>query len=180
MNEFKKVLSRTREYLDYLETHYDNVQKAWKELEKKFNGKGYCYNFIYDNHLTAVIDIMIQEHDMSKLSSEEFVQFRKMFYPVGIELRENEERRAMFRFKNAWEHHIKENPHHWENWTSKEFYHPYEATCHCVCMMCDWIAMGYVFEDNALEYYKKNRGIEIKLPEWADALVIEVLTEFYK
>jgi len=34
-NEMLERIKKTREYLDYIEEHYMNVQKAWKELQQK-------------------------------------------------------------------------------------------------------------------------------------------------
>ena len=44
MNIFEETLKKTREYLDYVERHYNNVQKAFKEFtrrtcHKNFNKK---------------------------------------------------------------------------------------------------------------------------------------------
>ena len=36
-----ELLAKTREYLDYVERHYNNVQKAWKELNEKCKNNGF-------------------------------------------------------------------------------------------------------------------------------------------
>ena len=36
----QELIQKTREYLDYVERHYNNVQKAWAELNEKCKGKG--------------------------------------------------------------------------------------------------------------------------------------------
>lgn len=170
--KFKETLKKTREYLDYLEEHYDNVQKAWKELQEKLKGKG--FSFIYDDWKFFILDEMIKEHDISKLSAEEFIQYRKNFFPIESEsmLKKPEA------FDEAWKHHWETNSHHFENWTTKEYNNPFESALHCVHMVVDWIAMGYKFKNNARNYYKKEKQ-KINLPLWADKLVNEIFDEFY-
>lgn len=169
---FKQTLAKTREYLDYLEEHYDNVQKAWKEIQVKCDRKG--FDFIYDDYKFHTLDAMIKEHDISKLSLSEFCQYRKKFFPNELESKQKE----VPEFKEAWEHHYNNNPHHWENWANKKYYNPSESTFHCVHMVVDWVAMGYKFKDNAREYYKRNKKTII-LPEWAEGFINEIFDCLY-
>ena len=107
----------------------------------------------------------IEGHDLSKLSEHEFVQYRKAFYPTETE--------DKFDMTEAWNHHKKNNPHHWEHWTQKGFYHPNEWEVHCVHMVVDWTAMGYQFGDTAQEYYEANKD-KIKLPSYAVDFIYEI------
>jgi hypothetical protein len=105
------------------------------------------------------MDMMIREHDISKMSQEEFIPYQRRFFPVlGVSLGND--------FGSAWENHKALNPHHWENWTISPQTFPNEHACHCVCMLVDWMAMGLHFGDTAEEFYTKNAH-KIKLPEWA-------------
>ena len=60
-------------------------------------------------------------------------------------------------FEKALEHHIKENPHHWENWVNKKYNGCDKWEYDCVCMIADWAAMGYKFSDTAQQYYENNK-----------------------
>lgn len=154
-------IRRIRDYCDYIEEHLCNVSKAWAILQRD------CADMhpLYDDHLWSVIDQMILEHDISKMSYEEFIPYQQNFFPVG--------EKDGTRFEAAWEHHALHNPHHWENWTKAEESFPNESACHCVCMVCDWMAMGMKFGDTAESYYAKHSA-RINLPEWADKLVREI------
>lgn len=154
MTKTKDIIQRTREYLDYLERHIDNVQKAWKEVSEKCKDM----SFVWDDFRWFSIQEMVDTHDASKLSEAEFVQYRRFFYPLpeddGVTL------------TPAWDHHKKENPHHWQNWATRSHYHPYAEECHLVCMVLDWMAMAYELGGSAQEYYEKNIA-DIHIPdEW--------------
>ena len=156
-----EYIDKTREYLDYLQDHIINVSRAWIELTDKckdmrFISDDYVYNSLCDE---------ITDHDLSKLSAEEFVQYREAFFPV-----DGKDKKPL---GDAWEHHRANNPHHWENWTAEKYINPYAWEVHCVHMVCDWMAMGYKFEDTAQEYYERNTD-RIKLPGYAVAFIYEI------
>lgn len=79
-------------------------------------------------------------------------------------------------FMNAWEHHKKNNVHHWQNWT-KTIGTIYDDAF-VVMMVIDWVATSYEFGDTAKEYYENNRDT-IKLDKWADDLVQEIFSKIY-
>ena len=156
-----KHTAKIREYCDYIDEHLNNVARAWMIFQvacKDMNG-------IYDDHLFFVIDGLIKEHDVSKLSPEEFIQYQRNFHPVG--------KRDSDGFDSAWEHHQRYNPHHWQNWTKISTASPNELACHCACMVIDWMAMGLKFGDTAEEYYETLKEL-IDLPEWAVKFVGEI------
>ena len=158
-------VTKIREYCDYLEEHLENVAWAWKLLQEKCKDM----KFVWDDFMYATIESMVEEHDLSKFSAEEFMPYCNKFFCVEGEPND----RTEDEFMAAWDHHKEKNKHHWENWADKEFYHPYEAECHCVCMVIDWMAMGKKFGDTAQEYYEKNKG-RIKLPDWAIRFIYEI------
>ena len=53
----KETIQKFRKYLDYIEEHYNNVQKAWKLLQEKCKSM----NFIYDDHLFFTLDAEIKK-----------------------------------------------------------------------------------------------------------------------
>ena len=163
-------IKKIREYCDYLEQHLMNVKGSWHRLQEPCSHM----RFVYDDYVFWSIDRMIKEHDLSKFSSEEFIRYCEEFYPI-----DGSSGGDHAAFKKAWEHHKENNQHHWENWTAKEFYDPYEAEMHCVCMVVDWMAMGLTFGDTAKEYYEKNE-MRIGLPGWAAMLVGEIFKALAK
>ena len=166
----KDKIAKFREYLDYFERHYDNVQKAWALINEKCQGKG--FRFISDDWVWNTIDVSIKSHDESKLSANEFTQYRSRFFPVKGEPINDDE------FLAAWEHHKYHNSHHWQHWTKHYSEHMY-GDIWLVDMLCDWIAMGFEFGDNAKSYYEKNKG-SIYLPEWAIKLMYEIFDCIYE
>jgi len=163
----KKVIEKTRQYLDYIETHYNNVQKAWKIIQKKGDGSG--FDFLYDDFKFFTLDQSIKEHDLSKLSHFEFEPYRKKFYPTEHE-KDNDKGLISQLFEKAWEHHYKWNDHHWENWTKLDT--PFDSLC-VVHNYVDWMAMSMKFGDSPMAYYEKNKG-EIIIPDWAESLMYDI------
>lgn len=166
MNTTLEVIKKTQEYLDYIKEHVTNVNKAWIEVQSKCKDM----RFIWDDFYFISIDSEISYHDLSKLSEYEFVQYRKAFYPV------NEE--TDFNIDQAWEHHKKNNPHHWENWTSIKPYSDADWEVHCVHMVIDWIAMGYKFGNTAKDYYENNKD-KINIPDYAVSFINKIFDRVY-
>lgn len=143
----RDVINKTREYLDYIEEHFNNVILAFDEFAEK---SGYHEDFL------LILKGQILSHDYSKLSEKEFVQYRKTFFPTDDE--EGFANRTYgisakllnaSSFCDAWENHKENNPHHWENWSKKEYCWNVDV-CH---MIIDWMAMSYKFDGNVLDYY---------------------------
>jgi hypothetical protein len=149
-------IKKTREYLNYIEEHVLNVKKAWEEIKLKCKDM----SFMLVDYIYFLIDKEIEYHDISKMSEQEFIQYRKAFYPTESEIKIGE-----YDMSEAWAHHKEHNTHHWENWTNthdKDLI--YWSNVHCVCMICDWMAMGYKFGDTAKTYYEKNKN-KINIPK---------------
>lgn len=157
-----KSTAKIREYCDYIDEHAYNVMEAWKTFQNACKNM----NVVYDDHLWATIDEMIKSHDISKVSSEEFIQYQQKFYPVGES--------DSTGFDSAMAHHFANNPHHPQNWTKIKSYAPNELACHCVCMVCDWMAMSKKFGDTAEKYYESHKDKIPPLPEWAVNFLDEI------
>lgn len=168
-------IRKTREYLDYLEEHYNNVQKAWALLQEKCKDM----RFVYDDWCWGVIDADVKRHDESKLSQEEFVPYRINFFPGVDEIHTKKAKEA---FKLAWDHHKKENNHHWETWVSltnqtgslSSMY----GDVYVALNVIDWVAMGMKMGDTAKEYYEINKAT-IKIPDWAEEMMYEIFKRIY-
>ena len=134
------VIHKTREYLDYVEEHYNNVQKAYS------NVRALCE---YDTNINweKLYDDVVA-HDMSKLSKDEFVQYREAFYPVVGKVASLD--------KDAWEHHKIHNSHHWETIEASKYINDVDRQLDLVHMVIDWTAMSYKFGGSAEQYYRDN------------------------
>jgi hypothetical protein len=157
-----KKIHKTREYLDYLEEHYNNVQESWKLVQEK------CSDMQIMQHRT-IIEQEVLEHDDSKMSKEEFVQYREAFYPINDLEKEKSD------FEQAWIHHKINNNHHWEHWTRKTTAY---ADVFVVLNVIDWIAMGVKNKNTALEYYEYSKD-KIDIPQWAEDLMYEMFDRVY-
>jgi Family of unknown function (DUF5662) len=164
----KAKIQKFRVYLDYVERHYDNVQKAWGIIQDKCSDM----RFVYDDYIFNLIDTNVKNHDLSKLSQEEFTQYRQFFFPTADEEKDRE------LFDLAWMNHLKQNNHHWQTWTSKEFSTPYEAEIYFIENIIDWMAMGFEFGDTAQEYYENNKS-KIHLPDWSIDLMYKIFDRVY-
>ena len=133
-------IDKTREYLNYLEEHLENVRKAFQEVSEACDGM----MWVGDDCSWHTLRQQVVEHDVSKFSVEEFVAYREKFFPVLTT--------SLVRFHTdfdaAWENHKKENNHHHE--TAKNY-------LDIVHMVIDWTAMGYKFGDTAKQYYEANK-----------------------
>ncbi len=165
MNNFKETIKNTRDYLDYVERHYNNVQRAYKELEKALKGKELLFS---DPVLVELLDRKIEIHDLSKLSKEEFVQYRQYFYPTKAEETNKEW------FLAGWDNHCEKNDHHWQNWTKKYTELNHDSIPCILENIVDWMAMGYEFGDTAVAYYDKNKET-INIPEWGRPFMERIL-----
>jgi len=136
--EADNYIQKTREYLDYLEEHIDNVRKAFCELSEV------CRDmyWVSDDYQWHNLRGDIIQHDISKFSRYEFVQYRDSFFPV----KESDKNNSCI--EDAWEHHKSKNSHHHE--TVKNF-------SDVIHMVIDWTAMGYKFGGTAQQYYESNQ-----------------------
>lgn len=92
-------------YDEYLQEHKNNVHKAFLWLKDHYFPK-----YIFDNNFINELEHATQfNHDASKISDEEYMSYDQHFY--GNRSFENEES-----FLYAWNHHLHNNPHHWQYW----------------------------------------------------------------
>jgi len=146
--QVQDYIDATRQYLDYVEEHVQNVAKAFDELSLACDGKEW---WVGDDFAWHTIRAEVERHDLSKLSKDEFVQYRDNFYPVTPEDKKNSG------FDEAWENHKASNPHHHETVGT------YNDIVH---MVIDWIAMSYKFGDNPREFYEKTKPAMNIKDEW--------------
>lgn len=112
----EQVKQKENEYYRYVQEHISNVKKCFNELVGIIELNDDCGNikcgrwFNASVHNSRIIHNAISKHDVSKLSTEEFDGYRQFFYPVDGDKKDRNV------FDKAWEHHFRNNPHHWEFW----------------------------------------------------------------
>ena len=162
------IIKKTRDYLDYVEEHVKNVQEAWRIIQVHCKD----LSFITNEQVRSIIDEEVQNHDLSKLSSKEFVQYRNNFYPCDDEVKNTKD------FDKAWEHHKHNNHHHWEMWSTKAYNSQYARYINIVHNVCDWVAMGIKFGDSAISYYENNKQ-EIIIDKKHEDFMYEIFNLIY-
>lgn len=158
----------TMEYLNYIHEHRMNVEKAWQEVQEKCSDM----DFITNESTFEIICNNIKQHDLSKYSEHEFVQYRQYFNPIEGAVKDSE------LFDKAWKHHYENNPHHWEYWTNKMWGNSSEELIATVEMICDWQAMSYKFGNSAKDYFKENL-YRIEMSDWKIKVVNNILDRLY-
>ena len=148
-------------YKEYIDNHRQNVQKAWTIMKSNSECMIHISKYLNTSIEAAIdlIDNLIINHDMSKYDEFEFNAYRKEFYPVSED--EKEENKPMF--DAAWKHHYYNNLHHW-NWWYETGNMDNMKLPYVVEMICDWEAMGYKFGNTSRQWYDENRD-KIKLGE---------------
>ena len=165
---FDITIARTGEYLQYLKLHYDYVQQAWKMYQARMDP---ACEFLSDDFLWFTMDEEIKKHDLSKLSSDEFIPYRDYFYPVAGQVTQQVEQA----FERAKQHHIDHNPHHWEHWTQRKYQDDgISEGIFCTHMIIDWVAIGLQRRTSTMEWYMAERD-KMDFPGWADRYIVEVL-----
>lgn len=146
-----KIKKQEKKYMKYIKEHQENIKKAFEEIKEN--------PIIYQRYSGEILDALWERvlvHDKSKYSKEEFVPYRKNFYPINAE--EKEENKPDF--DKAWEHHWKNNSHHWQYRKNKTSFdkNNKEEVLDVLENILDWIAMGYKFNDRPYQYYENNKN----------------------
>lgn len=187
-NISKEQRKKEYEYKKYVDTHIENVKKAWGLLKDNNNvrdylsseyksgtydmrtGKGIVDTITYTvQYLYAIVDMQIENHDASKYTIDEWEGYRKNFYPV-----DNDEKNDNVRdFKAAVSHHYITNMHHWNWWADTN--HKNDMPLNFVIeMCCDWIGMSITNNGNALDWYRNQKDIVLgnKQKKWVENILI--------
>ncbi len=167
--KMEELIEKTREYINYIEEHYNAVQKAWILIQDKCKPM----RFMVDDYYYETIGLHIRNHDVSKLSTEEFVPYREAFYPVPKDKYINVVEVAQ---EKAWDHHKRENTHHWERIAEGRLNHV-DSEIAIVEMVCDWVAMEYQGKTPAREYY--NQHIKQHLTTTDNEFICKIFDHIY-
>ncbi len=182
MTEFELKIKATRDYVDYVENHYNNVQKAFAEFSRRIAKAMKIHKYsefitqteLFDDYMCLSLEGMIKKHDLSKLSKEEFTQYRDNFFPLN-EKAKNANKED---FEKAWEHHKQCNLHHWQSRINHNGRNLPLALDDLFAIenVMDWIAMAYAFNETPInKYYLENKQ-KMQL-DARDTMIIETVYE---
>lgn len=126
----------SKQYNDYLLTHKFKVWLAYDYLLNLYSANSTGRLNIYHNLWQ---DFLI-DHDNSKLLSQEYTAYDRYFYP-----NENDDEELVEKnYKEAWLHHIHNNPHHWQYWVLINDNDRVEALempkRYILELLCDWMS----------------------------------------
>ena len=85
----RERLKKEQEYLDYINTHRENIKKGYETYLLPLLDKNNISNIIKDDELKAAINKVaerIEHHDDSKFADAEFNDYRAHWYPTTEEL----------------------------------------------------------------------------------------------
>lgn len=139
-------MDKVQEYKDYIEEHKSNVAESWCRIKKLF----YPNTLVFWDISECFMEGLIEKHDISKYTEEEFEAYRQKFHPNEGEI-VNEEL-----FEKAWQHHLSENMHHWQSMQKDEWKSMFTIE-YTMEMICDWLAMAKKFNEPHRAYYEKNK-----------------------
>jgi hypothetical protein len=146
------VLSPRKQYKNYITDHRKGVSDVYNtkfkpELIKE--GKS--------QELLDEIQQLIDTHDDSKYSEEEFQPYCDRFYG----LKKDDFDHAAF--DRAWNFHQKRNPHHWQYWVlindkDEPQLSPQEIPFkYIIEMLSDWQSAGAHYGNTAADWYGKQK-----------------------
>lgn len=157
-------------YDQYLNDHITGVKKSWYDILKP----ALVENFNISYETIEEISELISIHDNSKFDDEEYYCYLDYFYPSDDCPKDEKS------FNEGWNHHQKNNPHHWQYWMLIED----DGTIRCldiplkyvVEMCCDWHSFSYTKgkEDTAYKWWNKNKDI-IKVSDKTYRMIDEIV-----
>ena len=159
-----------KKYLEYLEGHIGNVKEAFDLL---------CsLDIPFINENKDKLQTIIDNHDKSKYDEPEWTGYLHHFYPTC-----DEDSLKTEEFEEACRHHINQNPHHWDYWTSdgelREDIDELEYKLYTVERLCDHMAMSIQNDNSPAEWYFANKEC-IKMPSYGYDLYEELLNALPK
>lgn len=139
-------------YDRYIEQHRNNVVAAFDWLKTNL-----------PDTIDSASEYLVSFHDGSKFTQGEYDAYDAYFYGG------NRSFSVVNRFREAWLHHIHNNPHHWQHWVlinddpeegTVALDMPYE---YIVEMICDWWSFshktGNLYE--IFDWYDKHKSTMI-------------------
>lgn len=137
------------EYNDYLNEHIANVKRGFHWLLDNLP------EIFYGLSLSQ-ISPLIEAHDDSKLSEEEYQAYDDYFYG-------NKTKEVKDAFDLAWLHHQHNNPHHWQYWLLRQDEGKVKTLPmpkeYVIEMICDWWAFSWKSDNlsEIFDWYANNK-----------------------
>lgn len=148
------------EYKNYIIEHKANVAKFADWLEENVPE-------VFEGVDLEVFDEILEEHDESKWSEEEFEPYAQRWHGDKIKTLEYEE---------AWKHHWMNNEHHPEFWLGEDM--PY---IYILEMICDWgsfsMKSGNLHELTNFYFDKAKDDEEKNLSDATKEIIEDILTK---
>ena len=153
-----------KEYKNYIKEHKDRVRQFADWLKENLPE-------VFENVDMDAFDEVIDEHDDSKYSEEEFEPYAQKFYKQDEYGKPLE---YIPGWDEAWKHHWTNNEHHPEFWLGEDM--PY---IYILEMLCDWgsfsIASGNMKELINFYYDKAKDDEEKNLSDNTKIIIEEIL-----
>ena len=182
MEQEEKI--KNDEYTNYINTHIKNVELMFNKYFIPLLNKENISSKIDDKILKETISNMkeqIKKHDSSKFSKEEFIFYRKKFYPTSLEKNNfNIQKNIKKDFNKAWEHHYKNNPHHPFYWIEENGNIKNMSLNYIIEMICDWLAMSFYFKSNFKNWFNNANKEKKAMTTYTKELVYEILFNILK
>ena len=136
------IPNKQYQYDMYLSEHIGNVRKSWDLIKDKID----------DSELVNEVTALVINHDKSKYGEEEYEPYLEYFYGDKDE----------DAFNVAWNHHQKNNPHHWQYWLLREDEGKDIALDipdkYILEMLCDWNSFVLKNMDyTIMDWYTENK-----------------------
>lgn len=176
-----QIVMKEKEYREYIDTHIENVKKAYDRIVKQ-----YAEDYLTANQLKQ-LEKNIEEHDKDKNIPFMFDAYRRNHCPINDE----EKEAADEDYDIAWSYHKTHNPHHWEYWLNSEmeFADTIDEDAMKLAyleMLCDWLSFGFRREETSATgestefkvWYEDNKEdikIHPQLEKWFSGLISQVL-----
>ena len=142
-----------KKYLEHILNHKEMVFIAWIYI-----GDSLCeMGFINEEDIYYINELIIN-HDDSKFQIEEFIPYAKKYNG-------HKQKDQMFQinFNDAVKLHKDRNLHHYETLNS---YKGNDWKYYAIELICDYIAMGWEFDNYICEYFEKVKDkLKKELPE---------------
>ena len=141
----------SQKYDEYILQHKSSVKEAFNWL---------CKNtpelFLDEEQRARVEYQIVNAHDQSKYSKEEWDAYLNYFYPDENHPKDDNA------FDLAWLHHLHNNPHHWQYWILQrdngEQVPLDMPEKYVIEMLCDWMSFSKKNpESTAYKWYNDNK-----------------------
>lgn len=158
-------------YFDMLEAHRSAVKQVWTSQLRPILAQ-----WGQDESQLKRVDSLIEDHDKSKYTPNEFPAYEKHFTSDIDECTED------YEFDKAWLHHQNTNLHHWQYWVlikdDDEPLVPINMPFEYICeMVCDWQSFAISDPGNTARRYYESRKRHMIMSDYTRT-TLEILLNY--